>query len=116
MTKWSSALILGLHVAVCAAVVAAADRPIELKSLAGDWRSVGRVNPAEIHINEDGSYEGIAATGAKTSGRITITDGKASYKSTTSEGTVSLSTEGGKDVLTFMPKGGRGSPKLERVR
>jgi hypothetical protein len=83
---------------------------------AGDWRSVGNVTPAAIHINDDGTYQGIAASGAQTTDRITVTGGKASYRSTTSEGTVTFSEEGGKDVLTFAPTSGRAAPKLERVR
>jgi hypothetical protein len=83
---------------------AGAEKPIDdLKTLAGDWRSVGNVTPASIKINEDGTYQGIAASGARTTGRITVTDAKASYRSTTSEGTVTLSEESGKDVLTFVP-------------
>ena len=107
-------LVLGVLASIA---FAEAEKPIDnLKALAGDWRSMGNVNPAAIHINEDGTYHGIAATGANTTGRITVTHGKASYRSTTSEGTVALSEEGGKDVLTFAPNSGRGSAKLERVR
>ena len=81
---------------------AGAEKSIDgLKDLAGDWRSVGNVSPASIHVNEDGSYQGVAATGAKTTGQITVTGGKASYRSLTSEGTVTWSNENGKDVLTF---------------
>ncbi len=115
MPRFLGALAVVLYVFASIAL-AGAQKPFEVKNLAGDWRSVGRVNPAEIHINEDGSYEGIAAAGAKTTGRITVTDGKASYKSTTSEGTVSLSEESAEGVLTFVPTNGRGAPKLERVR
>jgi hypothetical protein len=115
MLKLSGVPVLLLY--AFASVAFGAEKPIgDLKSLAGDWRSLGNVNQAAIHINEDGTYEGIAASGAKTTGRITVTGGKASYRSTTSEGTVTLSEEGGKDVLTFMPASGRGAPKLERVR
>jgi hypothetical protein len=96
---------------------AGAEKPFDdVKTLTGDWRSTGSVTPASIHINEDGTYEGIAASGARTAGRITVTGGKASYRSITSDGTVTLSEENGKDVLTFEPSGRRGSQKLERVR
>ena len=90
---------------------------IVVKDLAGDWRSVGNVGPASIHINEDGTYQGVAATGAKTTGQITVTGGKASYRSGTSEGTVTWSKENGKDVLTFAPSNTRFSPQaLERLK
>ena len=42
--------------------------------------------------------------------------GKGSYRSTSSEGTVTLSTEGGKEVLTFMRGDLKGSARLERVK
>ena len=54
--------------------------------------------------------------GAKTTGRITVTGGKASYRSATSERIVTLSEESGKDVLTFVPASGRAAAKLERVK
>ncbi|SRR5712691_7106607 len=105
-----------LMLGVLASVSFGADKRIDdLKALAGDWRSLGNVNPASIHINEDGTYQGIAATGAKTAGRISVTDGKASFRSTTSEGTLTFSEEGGKDVLTFVTTSGRAA-KLERVK
>lgn len=116
MLKLSGVPVVVLYV-LASVVFAGAENPIDdVKALSGDWRSLGNVNPAAIHINEDGTYQGIAATGAKTTGRITVTGGKASYRSTTSEGTVTLSEEGGKDVLTFAPTSGRAAPKLERVR
>ena len=53
-------------VALCAFTFAEAEKPIDdLKTLVGDWRSVGNANPASIHINEDGTYQGTAASGAK---------------------------------------------------
>ena len=64
----------------------------------------------------DGSYEGLAASGAKTTGKVAVAGGKGSYRSTSSEGTVTLSTEGGKDVLTFMRADLKGSARLERVK
>jgi len=102
-------------VSVFASVAFAGSGIDDLKALAGDWRSMGSVNAAAIHINEDGTYQGIAASGAKTTGRITVTGDTASYKSATSEGTVTLSKESGKDVLTFMPSSGRPA-KLEKVK
>jgi hypothetical protein len=115
MLKLSGVPVLVLY--VFASVAFGADKPIDdLKTLAGDWRSLGNVNQAAIHINEDGAYHGIAASGAKTTGHITVTGGKASYRSTTSEGAVTLSEESGKDVLTFVPTSGRAAPKLERVK
>ncbi len=93
------------------------EMPIDdVRKLAADWRSLGNVTRASIHISEDGSYQGIAASGARTTGRITVTGGKASYRSTTSEGTVTLSQEGGKDVLTFVPSSGGNPQKLERLK
>jgi len=107
-----------LSLVVCglaAVAFAGSDKPIDdVKILAGDWRSVGGASPAAIHINEDGTYEGTAATGARTTGKVTVTGGKASYQSTTSAGTATLSEEGGKDVLTFVTS--RGSAKLQRVK
>jgi hypothetical protein len=88
----------------------------DLKMLAGDWRSVGIATPASIHINDDGTYQGIAATGARTIGQITLTKGTASYQSSTSVGAVTLSEESGKDVLTFVPSTTGRPQKLERVR
>ena len=93
------------------------DRPItDVKSLAGQWRAVGGASAAAIRIKPDGSYEGTAASGAKTTGRIVVTAGKAAYRSTSSEGTVTLSQEDGRDVLTFMLPDRRGSARLERVK
>jgi len=96
---------------------AAIEKPItDLKTLSGDWRSVGNASAAAISIREDGTYQGVAATGAQTSGRITVSGSKVSYQSNTSQGTVTFSEEGGKDVLTFTPAS-RGNPqKLERVK
>jgi hypothetical protein len=91
---------------------AGSDKTIDsVKSLAGDWGSIDR-SPARIQISEDGTYEGTAATGASTAGRITMTDGKASFQST-SAGTVTLSEENGKAVLTFTRSDGRGSARLQ---
>jgi hypothetical protein len=98
-------------------VFAGPDRPVpDVKSLAGEWRAVGGTSPAAIRIKADGSYEGTAASGAKTTGKVMVSAGKASYRSTSSEGTVTLSREAGKDVLTFMRSDQRGSARLERVR
>jgi hypothetical protein len=97
--------------------VAAPEQPIaDVKSLAGDWRAVGGTSPAAIRIKPDGSYEGLAASGAKTTGRVAVAAGKASYRSTSSEGTVTRSREGGKQVLTFMRADLKGSARLERVK
>lgn len=97
--------------------LAGPEQPIaDVKSLAGDWRAVGGTSPAAIRIKADGSYEGLAASGAKTTGRVAVTAGKASYRSTSSEGTVTLSREGGKEVLTFMRADLKGSARLERVK
>jgi len=96
---------------------AAIETPItDLKTLSGDWRSVGNVSPAAIHIKEDGTYQGVAATGSQTSGRIIVSGGRASYQSSTSQGTVIFSEEGGKDVLTFTPASRASAQKLERVK
>ncbi len=67
-------LVLSLVVCGLAAVAfAGSDKPIDdVKTLAGDWRSVGGASPAAIHINEDGTYEGTSATGARTSGKVTL--------------------------------------------
>lgn len=93
------------------------DKPIaNVKSLAGDWRAIGGASAAAIRIKPDGSYEGTAASGAKTAGKITAAAGKASFQSTTSVGTVTWSQEAGKDVLTFVRADGRGSARLERVK
>ncbi len=97
--------------------LAGPDRPIaDVKSLAGDWRAVGGTSPAAIRIKPDGSYEGLAASGAKTTGKVAVTAGKGTYWNSSSEGTVTLSTEGGKDVLTFMRADRKGSARLERVK
>jgi hypothetical protein len=97
--------------------LAGPDKPIaDVKSLAGEWRAVGGTSPAAIRIKPDGSYEGLAASGAKTTGKVAVAAGKGSYRSTSSEGTVTLSTEGGKDVLTFMRADLKGSARLERVK
>jgi hypothetical protein len=96
--------------------VAGSDKTIgNVKTLAGDWGSIDR-SVAAIHINEDGTYDGTAATGAKTTGRVTVTDGQASFRSTTSEGTVTLSEENGKEVLTFTRSDGKGSARMQRVK
>ena len=112
--------LTGVVVVLCvfaAVAFAGSEKPIgDLKALAGDWRSVGNANLASIHINADGTYQGTAASGAQTIGRITITAGKAYYRSTSSEGTVTLSEERGKNVLTFAMSSGRTSATLERVR
>ncbi len=111
-------LVLCLAVFCFAAIASAgSDKAIDnVKTLAGDWRSVGGASPATIHINEDGTYEGTAATGVRTTGRVTVTGGKASYQSTTSAGTVTLSEENGNEVLTFVRSDGRGSANLQRVK
>lgn len=97
--------------------LAGPDRPIaDVKSLAGDWRAVGGTSPAAIRIKPDGSYEGLAASGARTAGKVAVTGGKGTYWNSSSEGTVTLSTEGGKDVLTFMRADRKGSARLERVK
>jgi hypothetical protein len=101
---------------LAAIVAAGAEKAVEsVKTLAGDWGSIDR-SVAAIHINEDGTYDGTAATGAKTAGRIAVTDGKALFRSTTSEGTVTLSEENGKEVLTFTRSDGRGSARMQRVK
>ncbi|HSE02919.1 MAG TPA: hypothetical protein VLK35_02100 [Methylomirabilota bacterium] len=93
------------------------EKPIpDVKSLAGAWRAVGGASAAAIRIKPDGSYEGTAASGAKTTGKIVVTAGKAAYLSTSSEGTATLSQEDGRDVLTFMLPDRRGSARLERVK
>jgi hypothetical protein len=93
------------------------DKPIaNVKSLTGDWRSIGGTSAAAIRIKPDGSYEGISANGTKTAGKITTAGGKASFQSANSAGSVTLSEEGGKDVLFFVRGDGRGSAKLERVK
>jgi hypothetical protein len=116
MLRLGSVRTVVLYVFASVAFVGAEKPFDDLKTLAGDWRSMGNVTQAVIHINQDGTYEGIAASGARTAGGITVTGGTASYRSTTSEGTVTFSEESGKDVLTFVPTNGRGSAKLERVR
>jgi hypothetical protein len=113
----ATAVLLLLLGALVSPVLAGPDKPIaDVKSLAGEWRAVGGTSPAAIRIKPDGSYEGVAASGAKTTGKVMVAAGKASYRSTSSEGTVTLSQEGGKDVLTFMRSDQRGSARLERVR
>jgi hypothetical protein len=107
-------LVLG---SLTAAAVAGPDKPIRsVKSLAGDWRGAGGASAAAIRIKADGTYEGTAANGAKTVGKITAAGGKASFKSTSSAGTVTWSQEGGQDVLTFVRADGRASVKLVRVK
>jgi len=102
---------------LAAVAYAGADRPIaNVKSLTGDWRAMGGLSSAAIRIKPDGSYEGIAANGAKTVGKITAAGGKASFQSANSAGTVTWSQEGGKDMLLFVRADGRGSAKLERVK
>jgi hypothetical protein len=116
MTRAAVVLLL-LVVGLAGPAIAGPERPIaDVKSLAGEWRAVGGTTPAAIRIQPDGSYEGVAASGAKTTGKVMVTAGKASYRSTGSEGTVTLSREGGKDVLTFTAANQRGSARLERVR
>jgi len=93
------------------------DKPIgHVKALAGEWRAVGGASGAAIRIKPDGTYDGITTSGARTTGRITVKGGKASFLSTTSEGTVTLSREEGKDVLFFVRGDGRASVKLQRVK
>jgi hypothetical protein len=87
-----------------------------VKTLAGDWRAPAGASAAAIRIKEDGSYEGFSANGAKTTGKVTVTAGKASFKSATAAGSVTLSQEGGKDVITFMTADKKSSAKLERVK
>lgn len=97
--------------------LAGPDEPIaNVKNLAGEWRAVGGTSAAVIRIRPDGSYEGLAASGAKTTGKVAVAAGKGTYRSTSSEGTVTLSTEGGKEVLTFMRADLKGSARLERVK
>ena len=116
MTRATVVLLL-LVVGLAGPAFAGPERPIaDVKSLAGEWRAVGGTTPAAIRIQPDGSYEGVAASGAKTTGKVMVTAGKASYRSTGSEGTVALTREGGKDVLTFTASNQRGSARLERVR
>ena len=111
------AVVSLLGVCGLAAVAGAeSDKIIEsVKALAGNCVSIDR-SVAAIHINEDGTYDGSAATGAKTAGRVTVTDGKASFRSTISEGAVPLSVENGKEVLTFTGSDGRGSARMQRVK
>ncbi len=88
-------LALSLLVTVAGPGSAGPDTPItDVKSLAGDWRAVGGASPAAIRIKPDGSYEGLAASGAKTVGKVAVVAGKGSYRSTSSEGTVTLSRDG----------------------
>lgn len=114
----ASMLALGLLLRTLAGSASAApDTPItDVKSLAGEWRAVGGTSPAAIRIKPDGSYEGLAASGAKTTGKVAVVAGKASYRSTSSEGTVTLSRDGGKEVLTFTRADLKGSARLERVK
>lgn len=114
----SVAVVLAMLVGGLVAVVAAGpDKPIaHVKTLAGEWRAAGGVSAASIRIKADGSYEGTSANGAKTTGQVTATGGKASFKSATAAGSVTLSQEGGKDVLTFVTADGRSSAKLQRVK
>jgi hypothetical protein len=101
---------------LAAAAFAGPDRPItSLKSLAGEWRALGGASAAAIRIKPDGSYEGTAANGIRTVGKITLADGKASFQSASSAGSVTWIREGGMDVLLFARADGRGSAKLERV-
>lgn len=114
----------GFRLGVCLVVLSLAavahagpDKPIaNVKSLTGDWRAMGGASAAAIRIKPDGSYEGIAANGAKTVGKITTAGGKASFQSANSAGTVTWSQEGGKDTLLFVRGDGRASAKLERVK
>jgi len=112
------AVVLAVLVGGLAAVVSAApDKPIaHVKTLAGEWRAVGDASAASIRIKTDGTYAGTSANGAKTTGRVTATGGKASFKSATAAGAVALSQEGGKDMLTFVTADGRSSAKLQRVK
>ena len=97
--------------------LAGPDKPIaDVKTLAGEWRAVGGTSPAAIRIKPDGSYEGVASSGVKTTGKVSVAAGKGSYRSTGSAGTVTLSREGGKDVLAFMSADLKGSARLERVK
>src|SRR5258705_1115798 len=85
-----------------------------LKSLAGEWRALGGASGAAIRIKPDGAYEGTAANGARTVGRITIVDGKASFQSANSAGRVTWIREGGNGSVLFVRGDGRGSAKPER--
>ena len=110
-------LALSVLLVTIAGPALAADTPItDVKNLAGEWRAVGGASPAQIRIKPDGSYEGFAASGAKTIGKVAVVGGKGSYRSTSSEGTVTLSRDGGKDVLTFVRGDLKGMAKLERVK
>jgi len=116
MTRAMGVLLL-LLAGLVGPAFAQADKPIaNVKLLAGVWRAVGGTTPAAIRIEPDGSYAGTSATGAKTTGKIVVTAGKASYRATGSEGTVTLAREGGKDVLTFTVRDRRASARLERVK
>jgi hypothetical protein len=102
---------------LAAVAFAGPDKPIaNVKSLTGDWRAMGGASAAAIRIKPDGSYEGTAANGVKTAGKIATAGGKTSFQSANSAGTVTWSQEGGKDVLLFVRGDGRGSAKLERVK
>jgi len=102
---------------LAAVAFAGPDKPIaNVKSLTGDWRAMSGASAAAIRIKPDGSYEGTAANGVKTAGKITAGGGKASFQSTTSAGTVTWSQEDGKDMLVFVRADGRGSAKLQRVK
>jgi len=117
-TSASAAVVLAVLVGGLAGLVSAGpDKPIaHVKSLAGEWRAVGGASAAAIRIQPDGTYEGTSASGAKTTGRVTATAGKASFKSATAAGSVTLSQEGGKDMLTFVTADGRSSARLQRVK
>lgn len=116
MTRSMATLVLALGALVVTAH-AGPDRPItSVKTLAGEWRAIGGASAAAIRIKADGSYEGTAANGAKTTGKVTVASGKASFQSTTSMGTVTLSDEAGKDVLLFTRADGKGSARLQRVK
>ncbi len=112
------AVVVALAVGDLAAVAAAGpDKPIaNVKTLAGEWRAAGDASKASIRIKADGTYEGTSSNGAKTTGQVTATGGKASFKSATAAGSVTLSQEGGKDMLTFVTTDGRSSAKLQRIK
>jgi hypothetical protein len=115
MNRWAFLLFAALCVLPADAVAGGEKAIGDVKSLSGNWRSEGLRSPAQIHINEDGTYQGTASTGARTTGQITVTGGQATYQSSTSTGTVTLSEDGGTEVLTFLPSTGRTPQRLQRA-
>jgi hypothetical protein len=98
-------------------VVALGESPVrieDVKQFAGEWQGWAGSQRVSISVKEDGTYTGIAANGNPATGKITVIDGKATFKSNFSAGDVILMEEKGKQSIKMVTP--RGGAELDRVK